>query len=71
MNTSLRFALTSLLFGLCVAALSSCASPPPPVVVHAPPTKECSSTENTQVLGDARAEGEVTRVTTKTVCVTQ
>jgi hypothetical protein len=66
----MRSALAALL--LAFAALGGCASPPPPtVVVQAPPVKTCSSNEDTQVLGDARVEGEVTRVTTTTRCITQ
>lgn len=70
MHLSMRSALAALL--LAFAALGGCASPPPPpVVVQAPPVKTCNSNEDTQVLGDARADGEVTRVTTTTRCVTQ
>lgn len=70
MHLSMRSALAALL--LAFAALGGCASPPPPpMVVQAPPVKTCNSNEDTQVLGDARADGEVTRVTTTTRCVTQ
>lgn len=69
----LRSAFAPLLLPLCaVAVLSGCASPPPPpVVVQAPPVKTCNTAQDTQVLGQARAEGEVTRVTTTTRCITQ
>lgn len=69
----LRSAFAPLLLPLCaVAMLSGCASPPPPpVVVQAPPVKTCNTAQDTQVLGQARAEGEVTRVTTTTRCITQ
>ena len=73
MHTFLRSAVAPLLLPLCaIAILSGCASPPPPpVVVQAPPVKTCNTAENTEVLGQARAEGEVTRVTTTTRCITQ
>ena len=70
MHLSMRSALAALF--LAFATLGGCASPPPPpVVVQAPPVKTCNSSDNTQVLGDARADGEVTRVTTTTRCITQ
>ncbi|MDX9668431.1 hypothetical protein QMK50_26125 [Pseudomonas sp. P5_152] len=72
MHTFLRSAFAPLLLPLCaVAILSGCASPPPPVVVQAPPVKTCNTAQDTQVLGQARAEGEVTRVITTTRCITQ
>jgi hypothetical protein len=36
-----------------------------------PPVRTCQTTENTDVQGDVRAEGQVTRETTLTRCVTQ
>jgi len=42
-------------------------TPPPPP----PPEKTCQTSDSTQVMGDMRAEGQVTRETTVTRCVTQ
>ena len=58
--------------GLCVI-LGGCASPPPPPPAAPPPPPErtCQTLDKTDVMGDVKAEGEVTRVTTTTRCVTQ
>jgi hypothetical protein len=55
------------------AILGGCASPPPPPPAAPPPPPErtCQTSENTEVQGDMRAEGQVTRHTTLTRCVTQ
>ncbi|MGF6330259.1 hypothetical protein ABH909_003137 [Pseudomonas sp. BS3782 TE3695] len=58
---------------LCTAILGGCASPPPPppAAPPPPPVRTCQTSENTDVQGDMRAEGQVTRTTTLTRCVTQ
>jgi len=57
---------------LCAAILGGCASPPPPPPPLPPPQRTCETMDKTDVLGDVRADnGEVTRVTTTTRCVTQ
>ena len=57
----------------CAAILGGCSSPPPPpTVTPPPPERTCQAMDKTDVLGDVRAEnGEVTRVTTTTRCITQ
>jgi hypothetical protein len=57
----------------CVAILGGCSSPPPPpAVTPPPPERTCQAMDKTDVLGDVRAEdGQVTRITTTTRCVTQ
>ncbi|MEZ1314867.1 hypothetical protein QIW53_02515 [Pseudomonas fluorescens] len=58
----------------CAAILGGCASPPPPPPLAPPPApvRTCQATDTTDVLGDVRgADGQVTRVTTTTRCVTQ
>ncbi|KJZ37756.1 hypothetical protein VC34_24645 [Pseudomonas fluorescens] len=64
---------TTLSFALWIAILGGCASPPPPppAAPPPPPVRTCQTTENTDVQGDMRAEGQVTRETTLTRCVTQ
>lgn len=64
---------TPLTLALCVGILGGCASPPPPPPAAPPPPPErtCQTSDKTDVMGDMRAEGEVTRVTTTTHCVTQ
>ncbi|MBZ9784888.1 hypothetical protein K9857_25420 [Pseudomonas sp. REP124] len=59
---------------LCTALLAGCSSPPPPPPAAPPPApvRTCQDMDKTDVLGDARDEnGEITRVTTTTRCVTQ
>lgn len=59
---------------LCAVILGGCASPPPPPPMAPPPPPErtCQTNDKTDVMGDVRAEnGEVTRNTTTTRCVTQ
>jgi len=65
------FAPMSLVF--CAMILGGCASapPPPPAAPPPPPERTCQTLDKTDVMGDMRAEGEVTRVTTTTRCVTQ
>ncbi|MFJ2714523.1 hypothetical protein ACIOZM_27235 [Pseudomonas sp. NPDC087346] len=65
-------ATSSMVFGLVL--LSGCASPPPPppAAPPPPPVRICQTLENTDVLGEMRGpDGQVTRVTTTTRCVTQ
>jgi hypothetical protein len=66
-----RSAAFSLFF--CATFLGACASPPPPPPAAPPPTPQrtCDTSEATDVLGDVRADGQITRVTTTTRCVTQ
>ncbi len=64
----------SLFVGTALALLlGACASPPPPPppIVPKPLERTCDTQEHTDVRGNMTAEGETTRVTTKTVCVTQ
>jgi hypothetical protein len=58
---------------LCAIILGGCSSPPPPppAAPPPPPEKTCQTSDSTQVMGDVRAEGQVTRETTVTRCVTQ
>jgi hypothetical protein len=65
---------TPLSLAFCAAILGGCASPPPPPPATPPPPPErtCQTLDKTDVLGDVRDEnGEVTRVTTTTRCITQ
>ncbi|MFP0197695.1 MULTISPECIES: hypothetical protein [Pseudomonas] len=64
---------SSLLSAFGLVLLSGCASPPPPPPAAPPPPPErtCQVMENTEVAGDAYADGQVTRHITKTRCVTQ
>ncbi|WP_170930025.1 MULTISPECIES: hypothetical protein [unclassified Pseudomonas] len=56
-----------------MALLGGCASPPPPPPALPPPepVRTCQTLENTDVSGDMYADGQVTRHTTTTRCVTQ
>jgi hypothetical protein len=57
---------------LCTAILGGCANPPPPPPPLPPPERTCETMDKTDVMGEARGDnGEVTRVTTTTRCVTQ
>jgi hypothetical protein len=73
MKTLGKRVISPLSLALCVAILGGCSSPPPPpAVTPPPPVRTCQAMDKTDVLGDVRAEnGEVTRVTTTTRCVTQ
>lgn len=73
MNSLGKRVFLSVSFAFCAAVIAGCASPPPPPPAAAPPLPErtCETLEKTDVLGDARAEGQVTRETTLTRCVTQ
>jgi hypothetical protein len=65
MKTLGKRIFTPLSLVLYAVILAGCTSPPPP------PERTCQTSDKTDVLGDIRAEGEVTRVTTTTRCVTQ
>ncbi|MFJ4196020.1 hypothetical protein [Pseudomonas sp. NPDC089534] len=56
-----------------MALLGGCSSPPPPPPAVPPPepVRTCQTLENTDVSGDMYADGQVTRHTTTTRCVTQ
>jgi hypothetical protein len=73
MKTLGKRVISPLSLALCVAILGGCSSPPPPpAVTPPPPVRTCQAMDKTDVLGDVRAEnGEVTRTTTTTRCVTQ
>ncbi|MDR9750286.1 hypothetical protein RG836_02410 [Pseudomonas sp. SZMC_28357] len=70
MKPSLKPMLVSAALAL---LLSACASPPPPPPPIAPKPLErtCDTHEDTDVSGNMTAEGQTTRTTTRTVCVTQ
>lgn len=74
MNSLGKRVSTPLSLAFCAALLGGCASPPPPPPAAPPPIPQrtCETSEKTDVLGDVRAEeGQVTRETTATRCVTQ
>jgi|UPI0002D39334 hypothetical protein len=73
MNSLGKRAFSPLSLAFCVAMLSGCASPPPPPPAAPPPVPQrtCETTEQTDVMGDARVTEEVTRQTKVTRCVTQ
>ncbi|MDI2590674.1 hypothetical protein NYP20_17370 [Pseudomonas sp. N3-W] len=74
MNSLGKRALSPVSLAFCLAMLSACASPPPPPPPPAappPPVRTCQTMDKTDVMGDMRADGQVTRVTTTTHCVTQ
>ncbi|MGF6110527.1 hypothetical protein ABH906_005073 [Pseudomonas frederiksbergensis] len=65
--------LMPLSLAFCAVITSGCASPPPPapVIPPPPPERTCQTLDNTDVMGDARMDEQVTRTTTTTRCVTQ
>lgn len=73
MNSLGKRVLLPVSLAFCAIVLNGCASPPPPPPVAPPPPVErtCETVDKTDVMGDARAEGQVTRETTLTRCVTQ
>jgi len=75
MKTLGKRVCTPLSLALCTAILAACSSPPPPPPAAPPPVpvRTCGApVDKTDVMGDVRGEnGEVTRVTTTTRCITQ
>lgn len=75
MNSLAKRFFTPLSLAFCAVILSGCASPPPPPPPAAPPpppaVRTCQTMDKTDVMGDVLADGQVTRVTTTTRCVTQ
>ena len=71
MNSLEKRAFSPLSLAFCIAILSGCSSPPPPPPPLPPVERHCETIDKTEVLGDARAEGEVKRMTTTTRCITQ
>lgn len=73
MNSLGKRVSAPLLLVFCATLLGACASPPPPPPAAPPPIPQrtCETSEQTDVSGDARAEGQVTREATLTRCVTQ
>jgi hypothetical protein len=71
MNSLGKRAFSPLSLAFCVAILSGCSSPPPPPPPLPPVERTCETLDKTDVMGDAKGEGEVTRVTTTTRCITQ
>ncbi|MGF0238383.1 hypothetical protein ACQR3P_05755 [Rhodococcus sp. IEGM1300] len=73
MNNLGKRAFSPLSLVLFAVVLGGCASPPPPPPPAPPPplVRTCATTESTDVQGDARADGQVTRMTTLTRCITQ
>jgi hypothetical protein len=72
MNSLGKRAFSPLSLAFCIAILSGCSSPPPPPPPLPPVERHCEKLDNTEVLGEPRAEnGQVTRMTTTTRCITQ
>ncbi|WP_196373679.1 hypothetical protein [Pseudomonas fluorescens] len=73
MKTLGKRVISPVSLAFCVAILAGCASPPPPpAVTPPPPERTCQAMDKTDVLGDVRGEdGQVTRITTTTRCITQ